>query len=344
MKLTELIDPALMDSMLHEGMLYRREHPDDPSLVVYNYTQRAQFDRVWNDATLNCRGLVVHGDKVIARPWRKFFNYDEVSVKSNGPFVAYEKIDGSLGIAYTAPDGMPAIATRGSFNSDQAVHATDWARNNGAVTEWLTNILGKGLTPLFEIIYPENRIVVDYGNFDGLVLLGIVDIETGEDVLDTLDWPGESVASYPGMGLEDLMSLPSSNREGYVLRYDNGVRLKVKFDEYIRLHKVLTKINEVTIWEFLRDRMSIQAMAQYVPDEFFKWMQATAYDIQKKFTEVESSCFRTLAKVNRQSSRKEQAEFILSQPHPGIVFRMLDDKPYTSEIWKLVRPTVNEQD
>ena len=44
-----------------------------------------------------------------------------------------------------------------------------------------------GKTYLFEIIYPENRIVVDYGDYKGLVLIDVIDNETGKSDLQEFD-------------------------------------------------------------------------------------------------------------------------------------------------------------
>src|SRR5690606_23624256 len=89
---------------------------------------------------------------------------------------AWDKIDGSLGIQYRLPDGRQAIATRGSFTSDQALHATKRLREAG----WDIMPHDFAFTWLWEIVYPGNRVVVDYGDRDELVYLGAVGIEHGE--------------------------------------------------------------------------------------------------------------------------------------------------------------------
>jgi RNA ligase len=83
----------------------------------------------------------------------------------------FDKMDGSLGILYPTSQGM-AVATRGSFTSEQALKATeilhekypewaqityDWFRSNFDANWYEVNY-----TDLVEIVYPENRIVVDY--------------------------------------------------------------------------------------------------------------------------------------------------------------------------------------
>lgn len=97
------------------------------NLLLRSYTQKCQFDRKWNAATLACRGLILdEGGSVVARPFGKFFNFGEpspIAVPVNEPFVAYDKLDGSLGVLYFW-EGKPYIATRGSFVSVQSQEAT----------------------------------------------------------------------------------------------------------------------------------------------------------------------------------------------------------------------------
>ena len=52
--------------------------PEGSPLRIYNYTFRAQIDKIWNPITRASRGLVVGLDGVIhARPLEKFFNAGE---------------------------------------------------------------------------------------------------------------------------------------------------------------------------------------------------------------------------------------------------------------------------
>ena len=94
----------------------------------------------------------------------------------NEPFEVYEKLDGSLGILYWLGD-EPYIATRGSFESPQAQIATELLR------AYDLSGLDRRRTYLFEIIYPENRIVVNYDDRRELVLLAIIDTATGREFL-----------------------------------------------------------------------------------------------------------------------------------------------------------------
>ena len=253
--LDDLIEPQLLSDAVAEGLVsVRSEGP----LRVFNYTARATYSRQWNEATLLCRGLIVDAeDRVVARPFPKFFaaaEPDAPPVPEGMPMVVTEKLDGSLGIAYHHPGGGIRLATRGSLSSDQAVEATRiWREKYSEVG------FGDGVTPLFEIIYPANRVVVDYGGMRDLVLLAVIDIRSGADLpLRSIDWPGPAAVthefgSFAGLADHVATSVESA-REGYVVRFDPGhdrphVRFKFKFPEYVVAHRIVTGLTSLRVWE-----------------------------------------------------------------------------------------------
>lgn len=346
------LDIWRLDELVEEGYISRREHPDNPDLVVYNYTAKAQYERRWTPETLACRGLILRGEEVVARPFPKFFNLSELiqaGTAPSGPFVAQEKMDGSLGIIYIAPDGLPAVATRGSFASDQANWATAWLRSRPKFVMDANWAALAEYTLLVEIIYPENRIVIDYGRRNELVLLTAISHKTGLDITPSdVDWSGSIAEVHPDFDLtlfnkEDSEGVSGGgfNREGIVLRWKDGSRAKVKFEEYVRLHKIVTRVTERTIWEMLVESRPIESLAEYVPDEFYEWMKSVANRLALEFTAVEKACFAVLNEVDRALPRKDQAEFVLSRPNSGIVFKMLDGKPYSEIIWTQIRPSAD---
>ncbi|MDE0169917.1 MAG: hypothetical protein OXS29_10430 [bacterium] len=253
--LDDLVDRALLSDAIAGGLVSVR---GEGSLRVLNYTARATYSRVWTRATRLCRGLVVDdGNRVVARPFPKFFapsEPDAPPAPEGVPMVVHEKFDGSLGIAYHHPDGGIRLATRGSLSSDQAEEATRiWQERYSDVR------FGEDITPLFEIIYPDNRVVVDYGSMRDLVLLAVIDIRTGADLpLGCLDWPGPVAASHEVGSFADLADHVAagaeSAREGYVVRFDMGseqphVRFKFKFPEYVVAHRIVTGLTSLRVWE-----------------------------------------------------------------------------------------------
>lgn len=322
-----------LGEMIREGYVQVQKHPV-LDLYIYNYSAKAQYDRIWNETTLQCRGLILnqHGD-VIARPFRKFFNLGEMEnqIIPAESFEVYEKLDGSLGILYWH-NGKPYIATRGSFTSMQSAKANEILLSKYA---HLIKDLDPSKTYLFEIIYPENRIVVDYGKTEELILIGVVDTVTGlEEELGEFGFP--VVKKFHGVNdIHSLKALEEENKEGFVIKFSGGLRYKVKFDEYVRIHRIITQVSSISIWEYLREGKSLEELLDRVPDEFYNWVKKTNFNLREAFRKIEAQAkaeYRVLA------TRKETALYFHQCAYPSVMFNMLDKKDYHDVIWKMLRP------
>src|SRR4051794_37639043 len=278
--LSELLDLGALDRALGQGYVREQVHPALPYKIL-NYTEKAQFERVWDAVTRQCRGLVVDGDlRVLARPYAKFFNFaehPEGSFDLGARVVVTDKMDGSLGILVPTPDGYE-IATRGSFSSDQAQHATKVWQERYAGTEVRPDV-----TYLFEIIYSSNRIVIDYGDLDDLVLLGGVEIRTGLPVAAAdLPWAGPKVPTFdfPTLGAA-LAAPPRAGAEGFVLRFPDHdhTMIKIKQDDYVALHRIITGINARMVWEGLSEGRTVAEICDGLPDEFHDWVRNVEADL-----------------------------------------------------------------
>lgn len=327
------MDIQVLHELIANDYINVQKH-NTADLYIYNYSAKAQYDKVWNEWTLACRGLIMNADyEVMARPFRKFFNWGEVEnqVIPQESFKVYEKMDGSLGILYWI-DEIPYIATRGSFNSDQAKVATEMLHTIYANS---IPLLDKTKTYLFEIIYPENRIVVDYGNTRALVLLGVIDTKTGEEYL--LEQIGfEVVKLYDGINdLYQLKKLEESNREGYVIKFADGLRLKVKFDEYQRVHQIITRVSNINIWEHLKEGNDLTDILDRVPDEFYDWVKLTEQQLFNNFKSIEA---KAKSEFKVFDTRKDTALYYQTCSYPAVLFKMMEDKPYEQIIWKMLRP------
>jgi RNA ligase len=232
MKLKEYLDIDHLHEMIEAKMVVLNYHPNG-YLRILNYSKECQGERVWNDTTEKCRGLIVDSnDNIVARPFPKFYNYEEYedpSVIPDLPFDIYEKLDGSLGILYWI-GGIPYIATRGSFTSDQAIHATEILHSK---LKHAWSKLDKRKTYLFEIIYPEDLHVITYKDVDNIFLLAVIDTDTGVEETP-YNYKGVfSVAEHYGCrDWREIRNLINGdNREGFVVRFSNGFRIKLKYQE-----------------------------------------------------------------------------------------------------------------
>ena len=329
-----------LDKLVGEGWLISQVHPT-LDLTIYNYSQKTQYEKMWNEETLSCRGLVLDSwGNVVARPFKKFFNLSEVEGEiPDLPFEVFEKMDGSLGIFFWY-NGNPIFASRGSFTSDQS--KVGWEILKGMDYKNLK----RGVTYLFEIIYPENRIVVDYGDTEKLVLLGAVETSTGEEI--PYSGIGENLERFELVrkwsnkkSISELVKENDLIREGYVLRFSNGYRVKVKFEEYCRLHKIITNVSNIDIWEKLKDGLPLNEILDKVPDEFYGWVKNTENRLREEFQDTLGDSEKILYSIRKKlgdSERKVYAEEIKKNINPGILFNLLDGRNPDQVIWKLVRP------
>lgn len=334
-----------LQKMIDEKYISVQKHPSE-DLYIYNYTQKAQFNRMWNEETMNCRGLILDGQgNVVARPFSKFFNLQEAIDQGEQlpleDFVLQEKYDGSLGILYWVGDS-PFLATRGSFTSDQAIVGTALLQKYSTTFDELN----RDYTYLFEIIYPENRIVVDYKGRKDVVLLAVIDTKTGKELDLFENYNRFPFAPYIA-GIDDYNTLKEraeDNKEGFVIRFASNKRYKVKFDEYVRLHRLITGVNAKTIWELLRAGQSFEELMERVPDEFYEWVKTTKRKLEEEFALLEKSAKAHREIIRTLPTRKDQA--ISVQKHApklsSVIYRMLDKQPYADIIWKMIRPRADK--
>ena len=237
------------------------------------------------------------------------------------------------------------MATRGSFTSEQAIKGMEIVKREG-----LDRKCVPGFTYLFEIIYPENRIVVDYGKDERLVLLSIVNPEGNEIPYEEIEMDGWDIVNrYDGVNdYTKLKEMISNDAEGYVIRFRNGMRMKIKGDEYVRLHRILTNFSTTDIWELLKTKGNMDEFLDRVPDEFDKWVKMTISELKYTFYQISERAgklhdgfrYGKYNDVEPEPTKKEFAEFVMKQQEilRPVMFAMWDKKPYDDIIWKLIRP------
>lgn len=378
---------ALADS-IDAGYVTRKSHPELP-LSIYTYTRTAQYERVWNEVTTRCRGLVADDTTgaIVALPLPKFFNVGEhesgqpyAPALPDEPFEVYDKVDGSLAVVFHYA-GRWRVASR-SFISAQAT----WAQRRLDGRD--TAALRPGTTYLAEILYPQNRIVVDYGERRDLVLLAAFGPDGTEvplaEAASHWEGIGSVVTVWPAMPIGELMALAESNTlpggttatgtqaEGFVLRFASGVRAKAKLSEYVRLHRVLTKVTERDIWrahgiqrfaglpakqlaQGLGSTVAeieasggkpLDALLDQVPDEFDTWVREVIDRIESEAALRERAIDEAYAGlVHLAADRGAFARAVKALPDREVraaMFLRLDGRSTELAVWRNVRPETSD--
>lgn len=285
-------------------------------LTLYDYTSKTVLSGNWNHHTRGARGLVLDAaGRVVARPWPKFFSLHErpetrLDVLPRELPELSEKMDGSLLIAFLNPEtGAWQACTRGSWDNPQSAAANAWLRVHGGS-------LDPACTYLFELVAPWNRVVIRYPD-ERLVLIGVVHTESGED------WSPRRVRAWGRERGFDVLRVESRpleeidledprivHREGWVARFPDGLRVKLKFASYLRVHPLLTSgSSKRPVLPWTDEAAAAQALRA-------RALQDRARDLFEEAPNLDG--------------RRAYAEHFgtFEAPLPQILLRMLDGRPY----------------
>lgn len=254
------------------------------------------------DEVKQARGCIVKFDPeknkwfYVCRPFVKFFNYGEKYADTNvidwSTAVVQEKIDGSL-IKVWYDDGKWHISTNGTIDAFScSCGVTDFGSlflSGPADFDSLWELLDPEYTYLFELTSPYNHIVVKYEE------VGISFLARIHNRFATEDWEFPQIEGirkpkvFPHRSLAECIAAAHAmgdDEEGYVVVDAAKHRIKIKGDEYLKLHKLrgngpLTVCRVIEMWqnESLDDFVAYYPEFHYFIDrivEILKYMIQTA--------------------------------------------------------------------
>ena len=199
------------------------------------------------------------------------FLYAEPSLAVTQPSQIVEasvKWDGTLGIAFIWNEEL-MVCTRRRMDSEQAIWAKQWIQS-----ECNLSVFEKGWTYIFEIIYDDNIVVIDYP-FEGLVLLAVTNADGVEipncHVYDIAKRAGFTLASQLFRGtysqIKDIfrtvkeveetdvkpsLSVCGMSGEGWVIKDGVGGRTKVVSKRHKASSRQASFIHPQLIWLLVR--------------------------------------------------------------------------------------------
>lgn len=354
---------------LDTRLVQRQHHPTFP-LDIYTYGREAVHEGHWDEVTMKCRGIVVNREtgEIVARPFEKFFNFgstevpgltsEDVEAMGEQP-VIWEKVDGFLCTMYRW-EGMPYIASKGSFTSPHAKWATHQLQ-----TRIDTSVFPEGWTPVFEGVCASLRIVVAYAVED-LQLLAVINNETGDE-FSPEKLVTTAQAAGCGFAVQFLINWQTAqqesydetikNREGYVLTWyragQSPFRLKMKFTDYLRLHRMVTGVSPKRVLEVLQNGWTseMDSLLNESTPWFNKFVARWKRTIEGEYKRLDDMAqtamgvYRGVLNTQYLSNgilpmRKDWA-MLINRPETkevaAVMFAIMDGKDHTQVIWKQVR-------
>lgn len=331
------------------------------NLILFNYTDQCTYAKAWDtEYTRNARGIIydqITGE-LIAKPFPKFFNLGEMpetylnALPIDQDYEVFEKMDGSLGIIYYYSSEWH-VATRGSFDSEQAQKA------KYMLSKYDMSEADIDCTFLVEIIYPENKIVVNYGAEEKLVLLGAYRCASGrefsremiESAAINMRMPLARTHQYTIAEMIELQATMPKDQEGFVVRFANGLRIKIKGAEYLKIHKMISNMSPLSFWESMDKGVVNKDYLAQLPEEFRSTYEPMVAQLESQYMTTKTDIILDSKKLPTNDwATKEglktiglfcQGENNLS--HPGAVFPYIlgKEEALNKYIMKFIRPHGN---
>lgn len=311
------------------------------NLVCFKYSQiDSDFH---NPIVRECRGIILEKDtwNVVAYAFNKFGNYGEsYADEIDWPSARVgEKVDGSL-IKIYFYDGEWRVGTNSTIDANDAELSSPPYHNFMELFNVAADICGLNydkldphFTYIFELRSPYNRVVVPYDDIR-IIHLGTRDNRTCEEV--EVDIGIDKPKQYMLSSLDDCIAMAAtfdSTKEGFVVVDKNYNRIKIKSEDYVRVHR-LANNGSLTL-ERAIDLIRVNEI-----DEFLNYFPNYTFYINNIRNCLAAFRNDILFNVNMAligkmecKTRKDFAAIAKTFPYPAIWFKVYDSTHFDVDRW-----------
>ena len=193
-------------------------------------------------------------------------------------------------------------------------------------------------TYCYEVIYPQNKIVVDYANDEDLYLISIKHTKTGKNVnIEQSGFKTVKKINTNGISFNEWLCHDVPNEEGYVMKFTkDNLLVKIKFDNYVDKHKGKYMRKE-NIEKSMKNMIPINL--SNIPDECYDDVKIIVTKMELKFKEKEIECMREYLYILEHwgvINRTDMIEAMKQSNSSAILFAMHANKRYDKLIWKML--------
>ena len=311
------------------------------NLICFKYSQ---IDSDFNEPLVReCRGIILEKDtwNVVAYPFNKFFNFGEEYADNIDweSAVVETKEDGSLIKIYFYNDEWK-IATNGTIDAEDAELQSGPYKNFRQLFDAAAekchfdfSKLNRYFTYCCEICSEFNIIICPQSEMR-LIHIGTRNDRTFQEVETDIGIPHPQ--KYALSSLEDCIAMAKTfdfTKEGFVIKDKNYNRIKIKSEDYVRVHR-LANNGSLTL------ERAIDLIRMNEIDEFLNYFPNYTFYINNIRNRL--AVFRNdiLFNVNMAligkmecKTRKDFAETAKTFPYPAIWFKVYDSIYFDVDKW-----------
>lgn len=326
-----------LEAHVNAGLIRKQYDPTRP-LSIYTYSTVCELNEAWDEYTRESRGLVLDDKGRVVIPCiPKFFNsgtkFAEPINLSDPATEITEKNDGYLiQIKKDSEYGL-VITSKGSFTSKMVEKAKELVNEDQ---------LEEGILYVCELCcnFPgDEAIIVTRWKEDPKLVCFSKRNEDGKD-LPLIDIPEcfEIVKRFSPQEAEEY--LKRKDIEG-VVAYQDGKRVKFKTEHFLRLHRLISDVRKIRVWELLASGHDIDEIQ--VPDEFMNQMKIWRQEMLDQIAKWNSVLFQ----YEKQTGSWTDKDLALNQDIPQfykvMIFNRRKNKPYMVYMWKKLKEQIKEE-
>lgn len=315
---------------------YNIKIKEDNGKILLKYNQLAADTDWYSPLVKECRGIILDAktNEVICHAFDRFYNYGEPYAADIDwdSVTATEKIDGSIIKIYYDKENNICISTNGSINAFKAP-ISSFVGGQGDTTfgdkvlkclirafksydyssaeSAFVKELKAGNTAIFELVSPDNQVVIYYDT-DELYYLGSRNVKTNEEYRSEFMskiFKTPTLYNIADMSIKEILAFVDSmkGKEGIVVcdKYYN--RVKIKNAEYLLRHRTMKSFTDGDVLDIV------------LSGESSEWA-ATVPKFQERITEMKKTYDKIMENLEQITSTakercetdKERAEYFFS--------------------------------
>lgn len=350
-----MYDLKLLDDYVERGLLRKME---DEDLVQYSYSERTNNDGLWDEITMFNRGNIYEKKtgNLIAKAMPKFMNLGQLSQEKQKElslkpkFNLTEKMDGCLGIIYKYK-GEIRCNSRGGFDN----YVTD------KIKELLPKYVAKNMILNHnclnvEVISPQTKIICDYGDTEELYLITAfydrpnwVEHTYEESCMIAQVMQMPIVKEYH-MSWEPLIKWQQEadwKHEGFVVRFPNNERVKIKSKDYLDVAKFRAGLSKRSIWRYMKNDLEqgTNQLQEYlnmgIPDEFSNIAKSYVKELEEEMEQHRQLAIKEYNElIDIPKNELHKYYKVHSNKYQHCNYALRDGKDITRNLIKMVEPEV----
>ena len=309
--------------------------------ILFKYSQiNSDFSL---EIVREARGLILEDKtwKIVCYPFKKFFNYGE----SYADEIDWEtakvtsKEDGSLIKIYNY-NGEWRVGTNSTIDAEDAVLNSPYYKNFRELFDVAADNcdldfdkLNPNYTYLMELCSCHNTIVVPY-NEPKLFHIGTRNNITYEEV--EVDIGIEKPKQYMLSSLDDCIAMAATfdfTKEGFVVVDKNYHRVKVKSEDYVRVHR-LANNGSITL-ERAIDLIRMNELEEFLVycPQYTDFINDVRHRFNKFYSDIYFNVNMALIEKMNCKTRKDFAAIAKTFKYPMVWFKVYDTKSFDIDAW-----------